>query len=199
MANVKSDIFANIYPSTGQPTLNQASNVRAAVFFTRATNLVAIADVAGTIYPVMRMPSHARILGLVVGTTTLAGATECNLGLYPETDWTDPALANPTPLGVAGAAVGVYCDGVDLSAARNILADTAAAAAVTSTGNLLGQIVGAAQVITGIQWGRRLWEDAGQAAPGPRPGTQFDLCWTIVSEPTGAGTIVTGVYYTFGA
>lgn len=190
-ANVKSDVFTNIFASP--PAKNSALAVRAAVFFTRATNLVAVADAAGTIYPVTRLPSHARILGLVVGCSTLgAGAADSDLGLYVAGDWSDPTTSP------AAKRADCYCDGVDLTLARNVFAETAAAIGVSSMGNLLGQAIGAPRVPTGIQWGRQVWEDAGDTT-APRPGTEYDLCWTINGDPGSDGSIVTGIYYCFGS
>jgi hypothetical protein len=197
MPNVKSDLFNNM---VAQPRiLNPALVARGAVYFARATNLVAIADVLGTIYPVMRLPAHARIISVIVANDILgAGFSDADLGLYPATDWSDVAtVATPFTL-----ARGKYADGVTMVTARNILVDPAqasiAAANTNSMGNVLGSVVGAAEVITGLQWARRLWEDAGFAIE-PRPGTEFDLCWTVQTEPAAAGSIVTGITYVMGA
>ncbi len=191
MANTLSDIMAN---ALARPrVLNPALAVQGAVYFTRASTSVLAADADGRIYPVMRLPSHARILQVWVGNDAITGGTAYDLGLYVAGDWNsaDQAVKD----------VDIYADGISMATARNTLVhnDTAGAveASLGSRGVILGAVVGGG-AITGLQWARQVWQDAGDAT-APTPGTEYDLCWTAPTVGTAAGTIITGVMYVMGS
>ena len=187
MANTLSDVLAN---ALAKPRVNNpALQVHGAVYFSRAVTSVLAADADNRIYPVLRLPAHARILALFVGNDAIAGGTDYNLGLYVAGDWNSADQAAKD--------VDIYVDGLSMAVARDEMIDPAQvlAGAIGSMFNALGQ---GANAITGLQWARRVWEDAGDAAE-PRPGTEYDLAWTAPTVGTGAGTIVTGILYVAGA
>ena len=187
MANVLSDVFANMY--TVPRTLNPALSVRGAVYFSRATVQLLAAHAAGTIYPMFRMTANARVLALFLANDALASVTDLNFGIYTAVDWTAGD-------GVVKS-VDKYCDGISLAVARDEMIDPSQvlAGAIGSIFNVLGQGTNA---ITGIQWARRIFEDAGDATE-PRPGTEYDLCLTSVSDPAGTGNVTMGLLYVFGS
>lgn len=190
-ANKKSDVFTNIFAQP--PAKNPSLAVRAAVFFSRSTAAVAVADTIGTVYPMLRLPAHARILSLVVANDAMASMTDMDLGLYVAGDWTDSTVSPDVK------EIDIYADGISMANARSSMIGVNAAVLALSDlsmGNFFGAAGGGA--LTGLQWARQIWEDAGDTV-APRPGTEYDLCWTAKVEPGHVGTIVTGVYYVFGS
>ena len=188
MAKVLSDLMTNVLGTVKNSVLLND----AAVYFAKATTAVAAADADGTFYPVLRLPAHARIIHIIVGNDAITGGSDYDLGLYVAGDWNsaDQTVKDKD----------IYADGISMATARNtyIHNDTAGAveASLGSRGAILGAVVGGG-AITGIQWVRQVWQDAGDAAE-PTPGTQYDLTWTANTVGTGAGTIVTGVLYVKG-
>jgi hypothetical protein len=152
------------------------------------TTSVLAADSDGIIFPVYSVPSHARVVAVIVGNDAITGGTDYNFGIYNSGDWNsaDQAVRD----------VDIYVDGISMAAARDELIDPAQvlAGSIGSMLNVLGQGAGA---ITGLQYARQVWEDAGLSA-APTPGTMFDLCWTAPTVGSGAGTIRTTILYTVG-
>jgi hypothetical protein len=188
MANVRSDLMASILAGTKL----DVSLGRLAVYFQKATTAVLAADADGTFYPVMRLPAHARIIQVYVGNDAITGGTDYDLGLYVSGPWdaADQTVKDKD----------IYADGISMATARNTFVhnDTAGAveASLGSRGVILGAVVGGG-AITGLNWARQVWQDAGDSA-APTPGTTYDLAWTANTVGTGAGTIVTGILYGVG-
>ena len=175
MANTLNDIFTNNLATRRE--WNSIGVVGSQVLCQVSTTTVAAADAAGRLYPLFRLPAQARILNLAPSNTADAGLTDCNVGVYPKTNWS------------AG-------DGTAISADVLVDGESLAAASFASAGptNRLGKGTnGLAENL----YMKPLWQVAGVSAD-PGPGVEYDIVMQSVGDPAGC-TMIWVVLYTAGA
>lgn len=175
MANTLNDIFTNNLATRRE--WNSVGVHGATVLCDVSTTTVAAADAAGRLYPLFRLPAQARILSLIPSNTADAGLTDCNVGVYPKTDW---SLADGTTI-----LADILCDGENLSAASF--------ASAGPTSRLGKGTNGLAENL----YMKPLWQVAGVAAD-PGPGVEYDIVMQSVGDPAGC-TMIWVITYTAGA
>ena len=124
-----------------------------------------VADDIDTIYRLCRLPANAVILGIEINNDAIAGLTDADIGLYETIEH-----------GGAVKDADVYMDGTDLNA-----------------GSAIGSEVSGLSNIAIDAIGDQVYENAGDTIP--TPGAEYDLCMTVNSEITGAGTIAIRVKF----
>ncbi len=124
-----------------------------------------VADDINTIYRLCRLPANAVMLQVEINNDSIAGLTDVDLGLYDTLEH-----------GGAVKDADVYMDGADLHA-----------------GSAIGSEVSGLSNIGIADIGEQVYESAGDDVP--TPGAEYDLCMTVNSEITGAGTIAVRVLF----
>jgi hypothetical protein len=170
MANRLSDMLASMLST---PRVLVAP-LREVVLFARATATFVVGD-TGTpnayIYPLVRLPAHARMIVIFLSHVAMVGSTNFDLTLYQAGDWNlgDQALVGPV--------------------------DAFTLALNFTTGSSWGS-PGLAAATTDYA-AKTLWETAGLSS-APRSGTEYDVALTAQVAPAVAGTCTFGFLYTVG-
>lgn len=173
MANVRSTLFQQMLstpPTKIDPNLGHG-RLRVKVGVVTLDN----SEAAGVILPLARFKAQDRIRHVKLAHPALgAGSTENDIGIYTAVDWSagDGAVKNVDQL----------ADGISFASAR------------ATPANLLGSGTNAR---TAAEGGNAVWQDAGDSAQ-PRPGTEYDVCITCVTDPGAAGAILFEIGYTAG-
>lgn len=175
MANTLNDIFTNNLASRRE--WNSIGTVRAHQLVQVSTTTIPSTDGAGRLYPLFRVPAQARIVSLIPSNTADAGLTDCNVGVYPKTDW---SAGDGTAI-----SVDCLCDGEDLHLASFASGGPA---------NRLGKGTnGLAENL----FMKPLWQVAGVSAD-PGAGVEYDIVMQSVGDPAGC-TLIWVITYTAGA
>lgn len=147
VANTKSTHITNADASP--PVLTNSYIAKGAVCSTVGTVETLAADDASSVYRLVRMPSNAKPLSLLLGTDAITGATQADVGVYQTA-------------GNGGAVVDAdfFATDVDISTAATVFTEVMLEATVTD--------------ISKVE--KRLWELLGLSAD---PMRDYDICVTV--------------------
>ena len=174
MANSRSDLMANLLASPS--VLNKVSLSGGRRRSKTATVVLDNTEAAGHLVPLARFDSGDYIEDVYICADTLAGATDVNVGVWTAVDWT---LAD----GVVKDA-DIFVDGMTMNNAG-----------ASDSVWLRMSVAAAAGQRTPAQFGRQLWQDAGDTV-APPPGSQYDLVAQFVADPGAVATFKIKINYT---